>query len=97
MYLSLPDSVIADEGDTVRIECVHTGRQSVVWIINGIQYSYVTIDYLTKHSVQGNTLTVTNIELSMNGSTYQCYVQSMFSNTRRLHVHPGIHSQVLTY
>ena len=86
IYLSVPSSITLVEGETVSIMCVYSGPSTVVWIINGIEYSHITLVDLPKHSAFGNTLTVSNVELSMNGNTYQCFAQSMFSNITHLYI-----------
>ena len=63
----------------------------VLWIVNTVQHIY-SYTLPAKHSLEvGNILAVSNIDLSLNGSTYQCVSQLVASNVINLlvQVQPG--------
>ena len=80
-------------GETVRFECVHlsgAGFEAITWVIDG--YYYTIFNLPEKHSRDdnnNNALVVTSVDLTMNGTTYQCIVQSMLSNLVYLLVESG--------
>lgn len=81
-------------GETVRFECVHqNGFEAITWVIDG--YYYTIFNLPEMHSRVGDAVIVTNVDLRMNGTTYQCIVQSMLSNLVYLLVESGVVKLIL--
>ena len=88
--LSIDHQGLIRVGETVRLECVHTGLEAITWVIN--EYYYTSTNLPEKHSLDSNNngvLIITSVDLMMNGSSYQCFVQSTFSNIVHLYMESG--------
>ena len=80
-----------EEGDTAEFSCFFTETSSTpCWIINGTVYS---IDELPSgHSYRNHTLLVTDVDSSLNSTTYQCQILHIMSSLAILTVFPGSYS-----
>ena len=77
-------------GGRARFECLHGGPEIITWIING--YYYTTLNLPEKHMLDDdnlNAMIVSNIDQSMNQSSYQCVANSILSNIIYLYVRQG--------
>ncbi len=78
-----------DINGTVQFVCLYEGSLALpTWKINGLDYSYLAM-LPSKHQIDltGSYLTVHNVDISMEGNTYQCVINSCFSDTGHLYVH----------
>ena len=73
-------------------ECIYeeSVQATAVWEINNRRYVFSSV-LPPKHWIDstGSYLTVCNVDLSMNGSTYQCIVDSHYSTVGHLIISQG--------
>ena len=83
-----PRDVEVEEGDTAEFSCFFTRTSSTpCWIINDTVYS---IDELPSgHFYRNKTLLVTDVDSSLNSTTYQCQIHHIMSSVAILIVLPG--------
>ena len=78
-----------DINGTAQFVCLYEGSQAFpTWRINGLDYSFPAM-LPPKHQIDltGSYLTVHNVDHSLEGNTYQCFINSCFSDIGHLHVH----------
>ena len=103
VYLSALDTTVV-QGGNARFLCGYAGRQSIVWIINTLHYTSTTLP--EKHAIEYQAgyeiLVVMDVDLEMNGTTYQCAAESVTSSVQHLYVlpagmkqYPGIKTAVI--
>ena len=86
-----PEGLISP-GEMVRFECTHSasGGGPITWVINDNYYTILNLP--EKHSRDTsdyNALIIGNVDVMMNGNSYQCIVESVFSNILYLYVTSG--------
>lgn len=80
-----PEDITVEEGASASFPCLITGTTSVpFWCIGGSVYSIRNLP--SRHSYFNWTLTIANVEPSDNGTTYQCSLHVVSSNTAVLTV-----------
>ena len=80
-----PQDVSVNEGGSTSLNCTFTGTRDVPdWIINGVTYSSSSLP--PRHSWFNQRLTIINVNMSDNGTTYQCVVIPIFSGIATLTV-----------
>ena len=61
------------DGDDVRFSCIFEGSAIVpAWRINGEIYTWSSLP--DRHTFNGKYLFIENVDVSMNGTTYQCFI-----------------------
>ena len=76
-YLDLKDQEV-NEGGTAQFNCSNDGPRNPHWSLNvdGMEYTNLfrdAVERVRRHKVVGTrTLVVSNVNMSDNGSTYQC-------------------------
>lgn len=93
-FISEPHDIIVESSGSVTFECVYMSQADAIWAINDLEYVTYVSAFPQKHSIfnniSGSFLTVNDVDLTMNGSTYQCVVNSCYSTVGHLIVVRGI-------
>lgn len=77
VQISGPRNVTVCEGQTVEMQCVVNPFIIPVWKISGTIYSLFSIPSGTYSlDLQTFTLTIPNVSVSLNATTYQCFVHT---------------------
>ena len=86
LFLSQPQNYSIVLGEVVTYECTFTGSSGIpIWIINGLEYAYFAVLPPNHHiDLSGSYLTVNIANVSMNGSSYQCTIDSCYSVVGKL-------------
>ena len=90
IYLSVHNTIVVEGGSTI-FECGYSGSGMITWRVNNFEFTPPR--HPEKHSLSisdDRILTLSNADLSMNGSRYQCTAESLISSTVHLFVLPGI-------
>ena len=78
-FSTQPHNVTVTEGNEASFACSFNGSFSVPgWKINGRTYTWNTLP--AKHEFTGSQLVVSDVDVSMNGSTYQCFIGAMYQS-----------------
>ena len=70
------------EGATVKFNCSSTDNTlTAFWIINGIEYSWRDFALTSAYTfdLQDNSLSINNINMSLDGTSYQCVIDGQRS------------------
>ena len=104
VYLSALDTTVV-QGGNAGFLCGYTGQQSIVWIINTLHYTSMRLP--EKHAIEYagyEILVVMDVDLEMNGTSYQCVAESVRSSVQHLYVlpagmkqYPSFRQQLLVY
>ena len=88
IFTSEPHNVVVKPGARVAFDCVYDVSHShAIWIINGQDYAHFSPlppKYSILSNISGSYLIIYDVDLSMNGSAYQCAVDSCYSRVGRL-------------
>ena len=77
MFTAEPQSVTVFTGETVQFNCTALGQITTpIWNINDIVYTWMQLPDKHYFNIATGSLTVTDVDLSMNNSTYQCYISN---------------------
>ena len=90
IYLSVHNTIVVEGGSTI-FECGYSGSGMITWRVNNIEFTPPRRP--EKHSLSisdDRLLMLSDADLSMNGSRYQCAAESLISSTVHLFVLPGI-------
>ena len=94
VFLSQPMDTIIEINGSAEFQCVYEGSFSFpVWIINSIVYFHFET-FPSNHQLDssGSYLTVVHADLSMDGNSYQCAIDSCFSDTGHLYVFQSVNT-----
>ena len=86
-----PQDVTVEEGQSASFPCFYNGTPDIpTWIISGFYYLHV--GFPDRHTYSNQIMTVHDVQVSDNGTTYQCgfVVINIFSSIATLTVIPGI-------
>ena len=82
----------APKGGSASFVCGYAGHETVTWKIN--EYYYASMRRPSKHTrirtAESEIMEVRDVDLAMNGSTYQYIAESMWSTVVHLYVLPGL-------
>ena len=96
VFHTQPQNKSARVNDSVTFECTYESQYLPMWIINKHVYDFLTSlpshHYLDR---TGSYLTVFIADTAMNGSTYQCIVDTCVSETGYLNIIAGTCISVL--
>ena len=90
IYLSVHNTIVVEGGSTI-FECGYSVSGMITWRVNNIEFTPPR--HPEKHSLSisdDRILILSDADLSMNGSRYQCTAESLISSTVHLFVLPGI-------
>ena len=74
VLLSQPVDVTVVEGERATFRCAYNGTSGIPWWrINGFVYSFDQLPERRTYSVRDQILWVSNVQLSDNTSTHQCF------------------------
>lgn len=84
-FTAQPEDITAVEGETVKFSCIlQESNSSPIWIINNILYHRINLGGNYRYEKDG--LTVLNVELSMNNTSFQCITPTAESTVGILYV-----------
>ena len=82
MFISQPQDMIVTEGSDVRFQCSFEGSVRIPdWKINMTLYYYQYIPYPFTFRLSDFSLTVQNVDVSLNGTPVQCVVPGMAASS----------------
>ena len=96
-FQSQPQNMTTVVGETVTFICAYDvvkERTAAIWEINLLRYtasSPLPQQHMITNNINGSFLSVYDIDLSMDGYTYRCVVNSCFSTIGHLSVIQGQH------
>ena len=81
-FTAEPHNTNIKEGGTAQFDCSSINSQSFpIWFINDITYTWRQLPDKHIYDPIASILIITNVDLSMDGNTFQCYVSNHGSST----------------
>ena len=94
-FVSQPRNQTVKEGETVHFECAYQGSDlTPAWRINNSIYSHTQLPVMYDFNDQDFSLTVNSVPDSLNFTSFQCIVGTIFSNQGYLFVE--VEQQIVT-
>ena len=86
-FVSQPHNQTVKEGDAVRFECTYLGDDlTPAWRINNSIYSHTQLPAIYVFNDQDFSLSINSVPGSLNFTSFQCIVGTIFSNQGYLYV-----------
>lgn len=86
-FVSQPRNQTVKEGDSIRFECSYQGSYlTPAWRINRTIYPHTDLPHIFMFNDQDFSLTVSSVPSSLNFTSFECIVGTVFSNRGYLHV-----------
>ena len=79
-FTSQPQDMTVSEGEDTRFSCTFEGSVIVpTWRISGLLYTWSSLP--DHHTFDGERIVIQNVDLTMNGNTYQCLIPGVAQST----------------